>query len=196
MQKSKKENIWLQSSKMAGLALTIGILLSISTEGLINDKSGLLVVILVAVSIVFLGVFFDMIGSAVLIAQEQPFHSMNAKKIGGAAQSIWLIRNAAKVATFCNDIVGDIAGTLGGVACATLSVLAAGFYPEYTGIFKVVIPSLIAALTIGGKSVMKQYAIDHWFVIVRNVGLFFYFAEKRTGLKIMHSERKRRKRVS
>ena len=60
--------------------------------------------------IVALGILFDMVGVAVTAADEKPFHAMAAKKVPGAGKAIWLLRNADKVASFCNDVVGDSFG--------------------------------------------------------------------------------------
>src|SRR5690554_1680997 len=64
--------------------------------------------------VILIGVLFDIIGVAATAGNEAPFHAMASNKVSGAKQAIWLVRNADGVSTFCNDLVGDVAGTLSG----------------------------------------------------------------------------------
>ena len=61
---------------------------------------------------------FDIIGVAVTAAREEPFHAMAVDRVSGAQQAIRLVRHADKVATFTNDMIGDVAGTLSGAVAA------------------------------------------------------------------------------
>ena len=47
---------------------------------------------------------------------------MASKKVPGAKQAIWLVKNADAVANFCNDVVGDVAGAVTGAAGATVAL--------------------------------------------------------------------------
>ena len=58
------------------------------------------------VIVIITGIIFDIIGTAVTAATEAPFHAMGADRVKGSKQAIYLIRHAAKVANFCNDVVG------------------------------------------------------------------------------------------
>ena len=64
--------------------------------------------ILVLILVVVIGIIFDIIGVAVTVADEDEFHAKASKKVDGAKTSVKLIRNSAKVANFCGDVVGDI----------------------------------------------------------------------------------------
>ena len=66
------------------------------------------------------GIVFDIIGVAVTATDESSFHSMAAKKVHGAAHAIRLVRHADRVSSFCNDVVGDICGTVSGAAAASI----------------------------------------------------------------------------
>ena len=57
----------------------------------------------------------------VISANESSFHAMAAKQVPAASQAIKLVKNADKVANFCNDLVGDIAGTLSGAIGAIVA---------------------------------------------------------------------------
>ncbi len=64
--------------------------------------------ILILLSVIAVGIIFDIIGVAVTVAGEEEFHAKASKKIPGAKTAVKLIRNAAKVANICADVIGDI----------------------------------------------------------------------------------------
>lgn len=63
---------------------------------------------------------YDWYGCSV-IAEEKPFHSLAARKVKGARESISVIRHAPQLANLCCDVIGDIAGIISG-ATTTLIV--------------------------------------------------------------------------
>ncbi|HEX3043649.1 MAG TPA: hypothetical protein VHY08_02765 [Bacillota bacterium] len=139
--------------------------------------------------IVITGIFFDIIGTAVTAANEAPFHAMGACKVKGSKQAIYLIRHADQVANFCNDVVGDIAGTISGAIIASISL---GFVKDGSIIseqlFGAAAIAFIAALTVGGKALGKSYAIAKANQIV-------YLAGRLLSLiRIVDFEFKQRKR--
>ena len=74
-----------------------------------------------------LGIVFDMIGIAAASGTEREFHSMAAHKVRGAREAVWMLRNAEKVSSICNDVVGDICGIISGATGALIAAnLAAG----------------------------------------------------------------------
>ena len=83
-----------------------GVISLISDE--VMENSGMAVAFLILLIIVMVGIIFDIIGVAVTSADEKPFHSMAARKVPGAKESIKLLRNAERVSSICNDVVGDI----------------------------------------------------------------------------------------
>ena len=88
------------------------------TITLISDqlmsRSSMGVAFLILLLIVLIGIIFDIIGVAVTSADEKPFHSMASRKVPGAMESIRLLRNAERVSSICNDVVGDICGVVSG----------------------------------------------------------------------------------
>jgi len=75
----------------------------ISANGVshLNLVSAILILILV----IAVGIFFDIIGVAVTVANEHEFHAKATKKVKGSKNSIKLIRNAPKVANICADVI-------------------------------------------------------------------------------------------
>ena len=98
-----------------------GIISLVSDE--VMDNSSLPVAFLILLAIVMVGIIFDIIGMAVASADEKPFHSMAARKVPGSQEAIRLLRNAERVSSICNDVVGDICGVVSGSASATIAAL-------------------------------------------------------------------------
>ena len=92
-----------------------GIISLVSDE--VMDSSSLPVAFLILLAIVMVGIVFDIIGMAVATADEKPFHSMAARKVPGSQEAIRLLRNAERVSSICNDVVGDICGVVSGDHC-------------------------------------------------------------------------------
>lgn len=141
----------------------------ISDEIMENSSTAIAFVILLI--IVVLGIVFDVIGVAVASADEKPFHSMAARKVPGAQESIALLRNAERVSSICNDVVGDICGVISGSAAATIAaqvVRAADF--SWPQVVILAMSALVAGLTVGGKAAGKAFAMKSSTEIVHFVG--------------------------
>lgn len=140
--------------------------------------------IILLLFIIFIGVFFDIIGVAVTAADEEPFHSLASRKVKGASWAVYLIRNADRVSNFCNDVIGDIVGIISG---ATGAVIAANLsvYIIYMNksLIALIISSIIAALTIGGKAIGKNFAFTQANNIVFYLGRFLEVVLKRKKIK-------------
>lgn len=138
---------------------------------LIMASSSMLVAFIILMAIVLIGIIFDVIGVAVTSADEKPFHSMAARKVPGAQDAIRLLRNAERVSSICNDVVGDICGVVSGSASATISAqLLRNF--EFTAeyIIPLVMSALVAGFTVGGKAIGKTFAMNSCTKIVHGVG--------------------------
>lgn len=111
--------------------------------------------------IVLTGILFDIIGVAVTTADEKPFHSMAARNLPEAKEAIRLIRNANRVSSFCNDVVGDICGVISGSASAIIAAqVIVNFQPTAAAFFRLFMSALVSAVTVGGKAVGKTFAIN------------------------------------
>ncbi|WP_418792381.1 hypothetical protein [Phosphitispora sp. TUW77] len=145
--------------------------------------------------VIFVGIIFDMVGIAVAVADEKCFHAKASKKLHGASQSILMIRHAAKVATFCNDVVGDICGTVSGVfGVAIVFQLAAGRPSWDKSILTMLMTGIVAALTVGGKAFAKNKAMKGSEKIVGAVGRILAWFERATGLNLFAFNRRRDRR--
>ncbi len=138
------------------------------------EKAGLVEAFLVLLLIVLLGIVFDIIGVAVMSADEKPFHSMAAKKVPGASEALRLLRNAEKVSNFCNDVIGDICGVVSGSASAVVAVRALSSLNSETA-SQLLMSALVAAVTISGKACGKNIAMSRATQIVTLVSKPIYY---------------------
>ncbi len=83
-----------------------GIVSFVSNNGI--ERLNLISSIVILIVVVLIGIIFDIVGIAVTIAPEEDFHAKATKKAEGAKSSLNLIKNAAKVANICADVIGDI----------------------------------------------------------------------------------------
>ena len=140
------------------------------------SRSGMVVAFLILLFIVLIGILLDIIGVAVTSADEKPFHSMAARKVPGAQESIRLLRNAERVSSICNDVIGDICGVVAGSASATISAqILAKFEFSWPMVVSLVMSALVAGLTVGGKAVGKTFAMNSCTTIVHTAGKLIYF---------------------
>lgn len=141
----------------------------------IMGSSGIVTAFLILLAIVLVGILFDIIGVAVTSADETPFHSMASRKVPGAQESIRLLRNASKVGSICNDVIGDICGVVSGSASATIAALVISKtdfgWPQ---VVTLAMSALVAGLTVGGKALGKSFAMNSATVIVHTVGRAIY----------------------
>ena len=125
---------------------------------------------------------FDIVGMAVATADEKPFHSMAARKVSGAQESIKLLRNAERVSSICDDVVGVICGVVSGSAAATIAaqiLMNAEFgFPQ---IVSLAMSALAAGLTVGGKAIGKTFAVNSCTEIVHMVGKLIASFRRFTG---------------
>ena len=163
---------WVVTVFLVTLAVS-GMISLISDE--VMASSGLLAAFAILLGIVFLGIIFDIIGMAVATASEKPFHSMAARKVPGAQEAIRLLRNAERVSSICNDVVGDICGVVSGSASATIAALILKhvdtLWPRAVSLG---MSALVAGLTVGGKAIGKTIAVNSCTQIVHLVGRILY----------------------
>ena len=150
---------WIATISITSFLLSV--LMSYTSKRALESVGNIIafVILLVFISI---GILFDIIGVASTVATEKRFHSMAARRVNGAKQAIWIVRNAEKVGSFCNDVVGDISGIISG---ATSAVIITRLTQDVTDvrsvILSLVISGCVSSLTIGGKAIGKTFAISH-----------------------------------
>ena len=171
--KEEKKDKWKYSWAIQALFITfcLSLLISFLSTNAINNLS-LFPAILILLIVIFLGVVADIIGVAVTVGNEEDFHAKASKKIEGAKSSIKLIRNSAKVANICCDVIGDICGVLSGAISAMIAV-------KITNLLQInintnfLISAVVAAVTVGSKAAGKVMGQEHSTKIVHVVGTAF-----------------------
>lgn len=163
--------IWSGFVMVLSFALSI---LLLAASGSLFERTGVVVALVVVFVIVLVGILFDMIGVAVAAAEETPFHSMAARKIHGARQSIRLIRSAPRVSSFCNDVIGDICGVVSGTAGAAIVFRMFANLSDTTWA-EALMGAAIAALTVGGKAFGKSFSMRNSNYIIFVVGRVLAF---------------------
>ena len=158
--KNKKKNSidcgWM--FKIIIASFVISVVFTLISETAIPNV-GILMGIIITLIFILIGVIFDMIGIAVATADEAQFHSMVAKRVKGAKMALKLKKNAAKVSSFCNDVVGDICGIVSGSTGAVIAIKIANNYDFNNLIVTLIVMGIISALTIGGKALEKGFAM-------------------------------------
>lgn len=152
----------------------MSVLFSLITSAAMESLS-IFFAFVILLAIIAVNILFDMIGTAVLAAEEKPFHSLAARKVGGARESVSVIRHAPQLANLCCDVIGDIAGIISGATTALIvAELVAAF--SLTGILpSLILTGLVGSLTIGGKAMSKGISMQNGNSIVFMVGRLMHF---------------------
>ena len=156
--KRRARRIWITFAFIFSFIMTA--LLSLLSGEALED---LPVWAALAVLLIFilLGIIFDMIGLAVTTAELSAFNAMAAKKDPVGKRAVWLIANAEKVSSFCNDIVGDICGVVSGASAASIAVvLFSGLEYEAAFWLTLSLTALVSSVTVGGKALGKRAGIE------------------------------------
>lgn len=184
---------------IAVITLVLAAIFSVVSTAILSGVAwgvGMLIVFL----IVLIGVISDTIGVAATAAAEKPFHAMAAEKLPGAREAVTITRNADKFSNFTNDVIGDIAGVISGTASAYVVLqlavqLGHGEGSTLQFVISVVFTSIVAAITVGGKSVGKTIAIRYSTEIIYRVGRLFHLLEVKLKITIFKDKKKRRKKA-
>ena len=155
------------------LTLLISGMMSFVSSELLNGAT-MAASFAILICIILIGIVFDIIGVAVTSAEETPFHSMASKKVPEAAEALKLIRNANRVSSFCNDVIGDICGVISGSASAVIAVRVFSGKSN-SALLDLLLSATVAALTVGGKAFGKTFAISMSTSIVQMTARVIYF---------------------
>ena len=171
-----KKNIkWI--IEITVLAFIITIVFSLASQLLLEDVH-LLIGILVIFIFIIIGVLFDIVGVAVQSSDVVPFHAMASKKVKTAKTAKNMLLNSAKVSSFCNDVIGDICNIISGAAGLVVSAFISNKYNFNITVVTLLVTSLIASLTIGGKALGKEIAVSKSEYIVNKVTNIMHIFKK------------------
>ena len=162
----KKDN-WIY--KVFLMTFFLSIIFSFATNT-ITSNANVIVMIIITVLVIVIGIVFDMIGTATLSCDEANFHAKSSRKINGAKESIGLIKNSVKVASVCNDVIGDICGIVSGGMGAVVAINLSSILNGNNTLVSILVSATISSLTVGGKAIFKKIAIKKCDNIVFIVG--------------------------
>jgi len=174
--KSKKKNDHTWIILITLISLIISLVFSYISESLMPNVN-ITIGILIMFFFIGLGIFFDILGVSVTVADIKPYHSMAAKKIKGAKVAVTLKKNETKMSSIFCDVIGDICGIISGSAGVYIAVKLSNILGINPLITSLSITAIISSLTIGGKAIGKGYAINNGTMILygfaRFIKIFF-----------------------
>jgi len=159
MKKKKNSVDYIWILKIIIIAFIISIVFTTISETIIPNVNVIIGIILTIVFIA-IGVLFDMIGVAVTASDEKVFHSMSSQKVRGAKTAVVLKKNASKVSSFCNDVVGDICGIISGSTAAVIAINLTNTSNFNSLLITLIVMGIVSSITIGGKAIFKGVAIS------------------------------------
>ena len=159
----KKDN-WILKAFL--MTFFIALIFSSASNYLISKFNNTILLIMLFAIFIGIGILFDIIGTAVLTANEASFHAKSAKKIKGSKEGVYLVKNSSTIASICNDVIGDICGIVSGSIGAMLAINISTKLNVSTVIVTLLISSIISSLTVGGKAIGKKQAIKNSDAII------------------------------
>src|SRR5699024_2327017 len=185
------------SITIAVITFVLAAIFSSISSSILNEVSCFVGLFIVLV-IVLIGIGFDMLGIASTAGKEAPLHAMAAEKVKGAKEAVLINKHADKFDSFCNDVIGDISGIISGSALTIVIIELTQILQDSSEvnvqlILSIVLNSLIAALTVGGKAFGKYFAIHSSTHIILFAGKIVYFIENKLKIKIFAVKSKSKK---
>jgi len=172
----------------------IAVFMSVISETILRHAS-IAIAFCVLVVIILIGVLFDAVGIAVAASTEKAFHSMAANRVKGAGTAVKVVRNASAVSSICNDVIGDICGIISGAASAIIIAQIAVTYDiKDATIMSISLSGIVAALTIGGKALGKEFGIKKSDLIVFEFAKLLYLIESVSGVELLKIKKNARKK--
>ncbi|MBE6687891.1 MAG: hypothetical protein E7588_01285 [Ruminococcaceae bacterium] len=177
--KSVVDKVWV--FKVSVISFFISLVMGVVSSDI--DQLNIYLAFAVLIIFISIGVVFDFVGLSVATADEKTFHSMAARRIPAGKKAVSLIKNAEKVSSFCNDVIGDICGVISGATGAVIAVrlfTSPGSTANFVG--NLILTALISTLTIGSKAALKGIGLRYSNDVVRIVAKFlclFDFSAKR-----------------
>ena len=184
------------SITIAVITFVLAAIFSTASSTLLGNTSWYIGLVIVLI-IVLIGIVLDMLGIAATAANEAPLHAMAAEKVIGAKEAVQLNKHADKFASFCNDVIGDISGIVSGSALTIVIIEFVNMFQSNSTklelVLNVILTSIVAALTVGGKAVGKYFAINQSEHILLLTGKVVYFIETKLKITVLPKNKRGKK---
>jgi hypothetical protein len=176
--RGKKSGLLLEVLALSFAAFLLSFVMNAAFEGISHGIS-LGVGIPLTLSVVGLGVISDGLGVASARAKEGPLLSMASRRIIGAREALWFVRNAAKVSSVCNDVLGDVAATISGALAVAVSFSVQAAYPDISWLLATsAAVGVASALSVGGKALFKPVALKYAESMILFLGRARYYVNR------------------
>lgn len=152
----------------------IGAVICSCISQITTSKSDIIISIMLLSFVILISIIFDGIGLSVASCSEAELEKYSRfKKQYDIAR--YLLKNAEKVNNICADVIGDMCGILSG-ACGASIVVELSLSGSGSHWATIIISSIIAAVTVGGKASLKKAAVknsaEFVFMSARMIGIF------------------------
>jgi len=168
--KSRRTSFYLQALglSIAGFFLSFGMNFSLER---ITDRIPLELTLPLFAGVILLGVACDAVGVASARADEQALLSMASRRVSGAREAVWYVRNASRVSSVFSDLMGDVSATLGGALAVAMAIrLRGSFSPDTLPYLASAAVGVASLLSIGGKALSKPFALKYSEAIILFLG--------------------------
>lgn len=198
--KSKLNQSIKFSLTIAVITFVLAAIFSVIASSLLASVTWIVGLIIVFF-IVFVGIFSDMLGVASTAAKEPPLNAMAAEKVYGAKEAVIIVKNADKFSSFANDVIGDISGIISGTATVVVVLNLSKIIGEGEGsstelFFSVLLTSIVASVTVGGKALGKFFAIHSNITIIMFTGKLIAFIQDKLKIRVLPKSNKDKKRAN
>ena len=170
--KEKTNSHWVIKVVVVGIITSMTFTLA---SARILGSVGYVMAFILLIIFISLGIIFDLVGVAVTAADMAPLHAKAAHREKGTTEAIRMIKNAEKVSSICNDVVGDISSIVSGSTAAIITARLMTDFSTENILIQMAVSAFVTALTIGGKAVGKMMAINSSTLIVLRVGKIINF---------------------
>ena len=159
--KSKKNSQKIWGIKVTVLTFLLTIVFTFLSDVAVGNST-LVVAILIVLLLVVINILFDAVAIAVTSCDVAPLSAMSARKVPGSKTALNLVKNANKVSSICADVIGDICGIVSG-ACGVVIVskIMQSTSSISESVLTILVSSIVAAMTVGGKAFCKKLAMTH-----------------------------------
>ena len=158
-EEAKPRSYWRWVLRIFLMSVVLSAVLSLAS-GVALEDAGYALAVSVLAAFILLGIVFDVVGVAVTAADDRAFHSMASHRERGAKEALYLLHNAEKVSSFCNDVVGDICGIVSGSTAAVIVTRLQADFSTRSILISIAVTALISGVTIGGKAIGKRLALN------------------------------------
>ncbi|MDE5990279.1 MAG: hypothetical protein K2O95_07915 [Clostridia bacterium] len=176
--RAKKEKAKINIAELWVIKITIftffGAVICSFISQITTSKSDIIISIMLLSFMILVSIIFDGIGLSVASCSPDDIKKYaRYPKQYKIAQ--FLVKNAEKVNNICADVIGDMCGILSG-ACGASIVVQLNLHSNGGHWITIIISSVIAAITVGGKASLKKVAVknsaEFVFMSARIIGIF------------------------